>query len=33
LQALPAAWALGAILVSILIQLGIFKWRGWLSND
>lgn len=27
------AMALGAILVSILIPLGIFKWRGWLSND
>lgn len=27
------AMALAAILVSILIPLGIFKWRGWLSND
>ena len=27
------AMALGAIALSILIPLGIFKWRGWLSND
>ena len=27
------AMALGAIAISILIPLGIFKWRGWLSND
>lgn len=27
------AMALGAIALSVLIPLGIFKWRGWLSND
>ena len=27
------AMALGVILMGILIPLGIFKWRGWLSND
>jgi magnesium transporter len=27
------ATALGAIMLSILIPLGIFKWRGWLSKD
>jgi len=25
--------ALGAIALSVLIPLGIFKWRGWLSRD
>jgi len=27
------AMALGAIALSVLIPLGIFKWRGWLSSD
>lgn len=27
------AMALSAIIISILIPLGIFKWRGWLSKD
>jgi magnesium transporter len=27
------AMALAAIMVSVLIPLAIFKWRGWLSND
>ncbi len=27
------AMALGAMALSVLIPLGIFKWRGWLSRD
>jgi magnesium transporter len=27
------AMALSAIALSILIPLGIFKWRGWLTRD
>ena len=27
------AMALGAIALSVLVPLGIFKWRGWLSSD